>query len=556
MSNEGNPPNSNTTPPDPIDSGDNGSNYLGRESRASHVAAGRRLFRYLNVEEWEEYRLIISTFADTYFMEFSPEDVEARLQERGGGIPLGTIDKRLSKLCEWGNLCLSADSGTPSSIEDYYRRRNRYLITDAGQRVHSSVEGLLSTIDEVRDISVGRLRALLLALEALSHVDPHSEPPERLGEMVSAVFDPYDTFTQEITVFFASLNQWQRRYDLTQEEFSLFARVLIDYVTEKLEEIALQCRPIGDRLVDMEDAIPFIVDRARFGLAERVDDAGMGRVIAVTRAAGARLDDWDNVRRWFISQPGVPSKMESARHQAIAAIQTLTRNLVRLSRRGMNASSRRHDWIRLATFLQAASASDASTLFNAACGLFPARHLGIPSEDASDPMTATTSWWDAPRADVPITLRTRGDVAVRGKASPMPDRHRETELVRMRRQVTQRQHDAVDREVATSIGSESVDIHPLSAAGLARVEELVGRTLPQMTKDVATWTTHDRELECRLERTPGTHTELHSPDGTLTLWNLTLTITHTATAHTEGQLKRHDGAAALPPVTTLELIDG
>src|SRR5690606_5657295 len=100
-------------------------------------AAARQLFRYLGGEEWREYRAIISVFAGTFFSEFSPDDVvEAlRTSDPDGLVDPAVVPDRLESLRRWGNVAASTSVGNPSSLDDYYRRRHRYLITRAGQEV-------------------------------------------------------------------------------------------------------------------------------------------------------------------------------------------------------------------------------------------------------------------------------------------------------------------------------------------------------------------------------------------------------------------------------------
>ncbi|HEX6424961.1 MAG TPA: DUF2397 family protein, partial [Acidimicrobiales bacterium] len=133
--------------------------------------AARRLFRYVAGDEWREYRAIMGVFAGTFFSEFTPEEVAARLADGGLDLDAAVVADRLESLKRWGNLTVSSAVGNPTSIADYYRRRNRYLVTRAGQEVHELVEGVLRRVDEVRDVSTSRLRALHDALRALDAAD-------------------------------------------------------------------------------------------------------------------------------------------------------------------------------------------------------------------------------------------------------------------------------------------------------------------------------------------------------------------------------------------------
>ena len=483
----------------------------------TELDSGRRLFRYITGEEWQDYRKIVAIFAGTFFSEFTTEEVERRLAAAGTVLEDGIVAERLESLRRWGNLTVSSATGTPSSLADYYRRRSRYLITRAGQDVHEAVEGVLARVDEVRDVSTGRLRSLLEALRTLTGTDVATCDPQLLADLVRSVFDPHQAFTSEITQFFAVINQWQSRYDLTPEEFSFFAQVLVGYVTERLDEIERVSRPIAVTLRAIEGQVPVIVDRAGGGLAARVEEAGLAGSVAVTRAAGSSLDDWEHLAGWFVHRGARPARMDQLRRDAVAAVRTLTLNLTRLSRVGVGESSRRGDLLRLARLVADSPGEPATRLINAAFGLYPPNHFGAAASDADDPVGASTSWWEAPPALVPVSLRERGDTATRGTASPIPDRSAAERALRLRREHEVTSARRVDTEL---LAQGELDGRRLSAPALARVEQLVGRALAQMPIRAAAIEVTDGGMTCAVARTPGRATVLLSAEGTLTLHDL------------------------------------
>ena len=84
-------------------------------------------------------------------------------------------------------------------------------------------------------------------------------------------------------------------------------------------------------------------------------------------------------------------------------------------------SLRRH-YLKLATWFDAATPLDAHALAAAAFGLYGVRHLGVVlDEDIAEAVPATMSWWQSPRAPVPVSQRERGDRTARGSASRPPD---------------------------------------------------------------------------------------------------------------------------------------
>lgn len=483
-------------------------------------AAGRDLFRYLVTSEWVDYRAIMDVFADTFFSEFTPEDVATRLADAGHVLEAVVVGERLESLRRWGNLTVSSAVGNPQSIQDYYRRRNRYLITRPGQEVHQIVEGVLTRVDAVTDVSTARLRALLEALDRLAALDAHRADPDALADAVSAVFDPHQAFTAEITQLFAAINQWQSRYDLSPEELRFFAEVLVGYVGERLEEIERAVRPVGHRLAALRERFAILVERANKGLAGQVDAAGLSGSVSVRHRAGSRLQDWEHLCSWFLRGPGRPSRMETLTREAIAAVRTLTLNLTRLSRAGVGSASRRADFLRLAQFFDRAP-DDAPRLAAAAFGLAPTNHYGVLSADASDPVPTTTSWWNAPRAEVAVSIRERGDITPRGRVTPIPDRSQQRALVEQRRAKERAARERVDFEL---LDEWVLHGRTLSVGALARLQELIGRTLVRLgtRTSSAEWT--EGQLICRVERTLGHDTCVHAPTGALTLVNLSVSV--------------------------------
>jgi len=496
---------------------------------ATDPDAARRIFRYVTSEEWRDYRAIISVFADTFFAEFSPDDVSLRLAEIGHGMEPSVVPARLEQLHTWGNLTVSSSVGSPASLADYYKRRNRYLITPAGQQVHGLVEGVLTHIDEVRDVSAGRLRTLrdaLVALAELAELGGTALDPTALADAVRAVFDPHLAFTEEVTQFFAAINQWQARFDLDADEFRFFAEVLVGYVGDRLDEIERLARPIGQHLARLQPIVPAIIERmagpGAAGLAERVEQAGLGASISVSRQMGTTPGDWQHLEEWFLRREHRPSRIDRLSRDAVAAIRTLTMNLTRLSRIGIGANSRRINFLALAGNFDTASDSAACHRLAAeAFGVFAASHFGVLSADADDPEATTTSWWDAPRAAVAVSMRERGDRANRGNASPLADRSAATELLRRRRAAEHLDRALIDQELLDC--GDALDGGTLSSEALRRLQGLLAKATHRPAVDDRR-TVIDEALRCQVRSTPGHHTAIGSPAGTLTLLDLSVVV--------------------------------
>jgi uncharacterized protein (TIGR02677 family) len=485
----------------------------------------RLLFRYLGGEEWHEYRAILGVFSGTFFAEFAPTDVAARLAETEVHLDVGVVGERLESLRRWGNLSASTTVGNPASLDDYYRRRHRYLLTRAGQEVHDLVEGVLQRVDDIGDIQAGRLRDLhraLVNLDELIRRPTHDVAAGEVGDAVRAVFDPHESFSTEITQFFASINQWQSRFDLEPDEIRFFADVLVGYVSEQLVEIERMARPVAQQLRSLEPHLDAVVARAQSGLAARVDDAGLASSVSVRTVSGSRRADWDHLMSWFGAgdgRAGERSRLDSLTRQALAAVQTLTSNLTRQSRVGGGEVSRRGDFIRLAQFVDgAATVDDAHDLVAAAFGLFPSRHLGTIAADADDPVATSTPWLAAPRAEVPVRLRERGNLADRGRTSPIRDRTKERELLRRRIENERLAEQRTAQELlAATDGAGRVDGSEVSARALRRLRLLISAAGGRRVAGTSLREAQDRELHCRVVAGAGVATSVRCPEGTLIL---------------------------------------
>ena len=497
----------------------------------SDLARARTLFRYLGGDEWHEYRTILRVFASTFFAEFTPEEVEAEVAPAGIDPPV--VADRLERLRRWGNLTVSSSVDNPSNLDDYYRKRNRYLITRAGQEVFELVEGIFGGVDEIGDVQAGRLRDLHHALRTLCEmrkVGFDRANSQELADVVRSVFDLHEGFTKELTQFFTELNQWQSRYDLDADEVQFLAGVLVSYVSEQLTEIERMARPIARTLEEIIPQVADLLPALQSGLAVRVEEAGLAQNMSVRRLPGTALADWRNLEAWFAAQLGQVSRVDGLTRQAVAAVHTLTANVTRLSRVGLGAASRRSDFVRLAGFFDQADSTDlAHQVAAAAFGLGSCRRLGDLSADSDDPAPTITPWRDAPRAVVPLAMRERGETTTRGLATPIVDRRQERDLLRRQREL-----DRASRETAASdlLACASEDGHingaQLSTASFSMLRDLISRS--GLRIGIGSGRRHATEhgVRCEVKRIKGACTVIHCPEGKFTMHGLAVTITPAA----------------------------
>ena len=500
--------------------------------------------RYAVNDEAEQYVAVMRVFTEGtagLLSDLSAREVVERLgADHGLELDIDLVDARLSYLVQSGNLARSPRETEARSIREYLTLRARYQLTQRGELVHRQVEELLRATDEVREVSTEMLGGILAGLRTLSGYDESSLPhadPDALAAQVATVFAQFELLVTSTRAFYASLSQVLARYDLGREDFQAFKAARINYLQRFVEQIARTMPQIGE-LIEAIDPAPLLA-RANSG-ARLVNLDGSTAV----RSTGLAERDWAGLRAWFLGTPGRRSDAEEVRGLATRAMRALLVNLRRLSASTDREVSRYADLVRLAQWFDATDPDQAAALWAAAFGLYPARHLGFPAQTDGDPLPATSSWWRAPVADVPVMLRASGERRATGATGRRADFGPAKAARRREREVSEAERAAALVELRTHAGAPLVEA-TLSDAARVHLLELHARALagaggplsdgasandPDGVTATGTATAtaalpDGTVLSLRVRSAPGEHTRVESPAGALRLHDLVLELT-------------------------------
>jgi len=483
--------------------------------------------RYAVNDEAEQYVAVMRVFtAGTagLLSDLSAREVAERLgSEHGLELDVDLVDTRLSYLVQSGNLARSPRETEARSIREYLTTRARYQLTQRGDLVHRQVEELLSATDEVREVSTEMLGGIMSGLRTLAAYDRTSladVEPDVVAAQVATLFAQFERLVTSTRAFYASLSHVLARYDLGREDFQAFKAALLDYLQRFVDQIARTMPQIGD-LIEATDPVS-LLERANTGA--RLVNLDGSRAL---RTTGLAEQDWAGLRAWFLGAPGRRSDAEEVRSLATKAMRALLVNLRRLSSSTDREVSRYADLLRLAQWFDASDSDQAAALWAAAFGLYPSRHLGFPAQTDGESLPATSSWWRAPVADVPVMLRTSGERRSTGATARRED-FSGVKARRLReRDVSEAERAAALTELKSHAGRPLLDLQ-ISDAGRAQLLELHARALagaggPLAGRTVAAAALPDGTVvELQVRPTPGTDTIVESPSGTLRLHDLTL----------------------------------
>jgi uncharacterized protein (TIGR02677 family) len=502
--------------------------------------------RYATVPEAAEYLAIMRTFTSDIaglLSDQSAAEVAARLRVQGIELDPDTADARLSYLVEHGNLARSPRENEAHSVREYLQARSRYQLTQIGGVVHRQIEELLGTVEQAREVSSEMLSGILSGLTRLESYDEASlasADPDRLASEIGTIFAQFERLVESTRDFYTYLSQVLVRFDLDRAEFQAFKTALLNYLQRFVDDIARHMPQLADVLVMLEPHVKGLCARANEGQRLLSLDGSAAR-----RAPGLDPGDWDSLHAWFVGSGSRESDASGVRRLATDAMRALLVNLRRIASAAEREQSRYGDLLKLARWFDGADDDTAHALWAAAFGLYSCRHLGIVAETDDEPVPPSTSWWQGPPADVPLTLRQYGNRTAKGRAGSRADFS-----AAKRARVAERQAAERDRRDALA----ELARHPgrlgsvrLSDQARTALLELYSRALAAhgrpLTADAeaAAWAD---DLRVTIRRTPGQSTVITSPAGRMELVGLSIAVMPAAGARVRPPGPRQPGEAS------------
>jgi uncharacterized protein (TIGR02677 family) len=479
--------------------------------------------RYATVPEAAEYLAIMRTFTSEIsglLSDQSAAEVAARLRAQGIGLDADTADARLSYLVEHGNLARSPRESEAHSVREYLQTRSRYQLTQIGELVHRQIEVLLGTVEQAREVSSEMLGGMLAGLVRLDGCDEAMVSPDDLAGDIGTVFAQFERLVESTRDFYTYLSQVLARFDLDRAEFQAFKTALLNYLQRFVDEIARHMPQLADVLTRLGPRVEALCARANEGERLLSLDGSAAR-----RARGLEPGDWASMHAWLVGDGRRESDASGVRRLATDAMRALLVNLRRIASSAEREQSRYGDLLKLARWFDEADDETAHALWAAAFGLYSCRHLGAVADNDDEPAPPTTSWWQAPVVDVPVTLRQYGHRAIKGRTGRRAD-------FSAAKQARVAERDAAERSRGEAVAELARHSGPL---GTVRVSDAARGVLLDLYSRALTG--HGRPLTEGIEaaalaegllvtarRTPGRSTVVVSPAGRMELVDLALTV--------------------------------
>lgn len=439
------------------------------------IATQGNLFRHVSADKAWLYRAIMEAFAAAkreFVPYLRPDEVLARITRRRDGstggddgrpaealVTLDEVQAALVQLADWGNVDSQPDTARVANIEDFYRARFLYRLTEGGEAVETALGAFAQALRRRAELQSAALEDIAEHLEVLHALAAAPAPDAaKVHRVLRDLVQRLGDLADNAQAFMAGV---ARGIDLQQAQLTAllaWKQRLIGYLERFISDLVARSAVIAGRIALLQPEIEALLSLAaqREARDAAPDEAGQDQVLAERMAAWQQR--WHGLSRWFAGAPGEVAQAELLRSRALAAIPQLMAAVAHLNDRRSGRSDRSADFRMLARwFNDCTDDADGHRLWRAAFALNPARHLSLSAGDGDLP--ASTRWPDAPAIAIHPRLREYGSATPKGPPPRVRQRNQEREL--LARQLAD-EHAQVE---AARVRLASGEVTTLSALG-------------------------------------------------------------------------------------------
>ena len=481
----------------------------------------RDLFRFTTTERAELHTAVMQVFADAnerLRTALAFDEVRAALPAVGWlpAVDDEQLQSTLRQLVEWSLVDVTQDHAHQYASADEYERKNlRYSLTKAGEAAVAGVTHALTQLESTGALQTAVLDAIADRLAQLARQLRGDTTDDRRVYVALTELEGHLDALRASTKQFNSELQRLLRDDATDADVVQDVKAAtITYLEEYVTDLDTRAATIAEGIAAVEHlGVATLHRRALAG----ADLPALGSGDPSGRWLAQRQLRWEGLCEWFRPTGTSAARVEDLRAVAQRAIVSLLRVLERLREQRRRPASTAADFRTLARWFAGASTeAEAHRLFNAAFGLWPARHAHLLADDP-DATGSAVGWSHATPVPVSPLLRTRGRSEHVARAAAVRDtselrRRRQAEAAKERAEV-----EAAWRRLSTDGPVRLSAFGLLDEATFARVLELLGQALAAAPDrhGVRRATTGDGQLEVVLARpSPGERAVLKTSTGT------------------------------------------
>ncbi|SES19167.1 TIGR02677 family protein [Lentzea xinjiangensis] len=433
------------------------------------------LFRFTTTDQAELHTAVLRAFGvanERLQTTLTLDDVQQRLRDVGWSeqVTHDVLTESVHALRQWGLVDAA---------------QHRYGLTKLGEAAHAGIRHALHTLTSSGSLQTAVLDAIADRLDELATADDR-----RAFTALMELEGHLDALVTGTTRFNADLQRLLRDERADLATFQDVKRTTITYLRDFVSELDARKQRIRDAIGKIDAA--GLRERARNG-ADLYQDANW---------LGDRAEAWDDLRTWFF---GTPPRVDELQDVARKAIVQLLRVLDRISEQRRRPTNTAADFRALARwFARTETEDEAHELFNAAFGLWSARHAHLAHADG-ELLPSGEPWHNTPPVPVSPQLRATGKQEHIGSTGKVRNVE---EVRRNRREQAEKERKELEHAWAQIQTDGAIRISTLTNLDhdtFHRLIDLVGRALGSDPDSTGTRTagTTDGRMQINLRNARG-----------------------------------------------------
>lgn len=442
--------------------------------------------KYVNAENVARYRLIMRYFYKQYQRLrywLKPEEIFQGVQEYEllEDYTMEQCQNDLETLTEWQNLTHRHDGGRSTTVEEYFRKKFRYLLTPYS----IEIERMLESLEQIQGYG-GSLESSLFEKiaaqlkEIVEDADSFAE-----GEALERWRELLQSFTQlheNASDYLASLQTGQAEELMMTEAFLVFKDTLTHYLQNFIQALQSSSYQIEGYLRKMNGDKQWAFLNQVFADRQKLPN------LEETRSEEEQKEqlhaEWASLRRWFLGEGSEFSDLYYLEEATKETIARVVRSVLRIQEKHRLGVSRKGELDYLGHwFFQLDELEEAKKLSAYSYGLYKTRHYQGFDDQEDD--SGKSEMWKEPPMIQQLRSRSRKRIHEQG-SEPVRQTKAKQQESRQDYLEKRRKEEAV---VQTLVSRENVQLSALDEVSIPLRDLLlywIGRCLGQSSHQIRT----------------------------------------------------------------------
>ncbi|WP_413407613.1 TIGR02677 family protein [Paenibacillus amylolyticus] len=362
--------------------------------------------KYVNADNVTRYRAIMRYIYQQYQKLnywLKPEQIHEALMEWDllKNYTLEQCQLDLTQLAEWGNLTAQHDGERAVTVEEYLRKKFRYLLTPYS----IEIERMLESLETIRGYG-GSLEPTLFDTIANTLFKIRNNAGEyeqgTALEYWKSLFGAFQTLHEASVDYIASLQTGMAEDLMATDSFLLYKDSITHYLQDFIQALQRRSYKIEGNLSQITIGVRDLFLNEVLNDEWRIPK--LEQLVTKSEYMDGLLEKWSSLVRWFIGDDNSISDSFLLERATKEAIVKVVRSAVRIQERKRSIVSRKKDLDYLGKcFYRISDLDNAHKLSANVFGLFSARHL--QGEDLRESDSKELSMWK--EAPIPRKIRSR-----------------------------------------------------------------------------------------------------------------------------------------------------